>query len=69
MPCPEKIDLVVRYKIKTAAYAYAVSELARSVRIGDEAGFGDLVRLSQDARRLSNDAGDNFAKHFSSHGC
>jgi hypothetical protein len=69
MPCPEKVNLVTRYRIKTAAYSYAVSELARYVSRGNEAGFNDLLRLTQDTRRLSNDARENFERHVSEHGC
>jgi hypothetical protein len=69
MPCPEKVKLLAQYRIQTEAYAYAVSELERNVRTGNHAAFDDLLHLTQDTRRLSNDARENFERHISEHGC
>ena len=69
MPCPEKVNLVAQYWSTTEVYSYAVSELERSVLTSDKAGFDDLIRLTLDARRLSNDARKDLKKHVAEHGC
>jgi hypothetical protein len=69
MQCPEKVDLLARYRIKTAAYSYAVSELERNLRTGNKDGFDDLLRITQDARRFSKEARENLERHVSEHGC
>jgi hypothetical protein len=69
MSCPVKVALLTQYKFTTAAYAYAVSELGRNVRISDRAGYDDLLRLTLDTRRLVSDAQGDYEKHISEHGC
>jgi hypothetical protein len=68
-PCPEKASLLARYRINTAAYSYAVSELERNLLTGSKAGFDDLLRLTQATRGLANEARENFERHLSEHGC
>ena len=58
-----------QYRIATDAYEYAVTELERGVRERNTAAFDDLVRLTQNARRVSNDARENLKRHVADHGC
>jgi hypothetical protein len=69
MVCQVKVNLLSRCVITTDAYSLAVSELEQGTRASSEAGFSDLLKLAHDARRISNDACDNFKKHVSKHGC
>jgi hypothetical protein len=69
MPCLEKVSLATQYKITTAAYSYAVSELERSVRAFNMAGFEDLFRLARSTGKISYAAGEDLESHVSGHGC
>jgi hypothetical protein len=69
MRCLEKVNLATQYKVTTATYSYAVSELARSVRKFNSEGFDDLFRLARDTGRISQDAGEVLEKHVLVHGC
>ena len=67
--CPDKFKLMTHYRITTPAYSFAVSELERSVQTSDKVAFDDILCLSLDARRLSNEARKNLRKHIAEHGC
>jgi hypothetical protein len=69
MRCLEKVNLATQYKMTTAAYSYAASELARSVRIFNTAGYDDLFRLARNAGRISHDAEADLERHVLGHGC
>jgi hypothetical protein len=69
VPCPAKLKLMTHYRITTAAYSFAVSELERSVQTSNKAAFNDILRLSLDARKLSNNARQELQKHVAEHGC
>jgi hypothetical protein len=69
MRCQDKVNLATQYKITAASYSYAVSELARSVRIFDTAGYNDLFRLARNAGRISHDAETDLEQHVLGHGC
>jgi hypothetical protein len=69
MPCSEKVKLTAQYRIATEAYSFAVFELERSVQTSNKAGFDDLIRLTLDAREVSNNARKDLQKHIAEHRC